>query len=118
MTPRYYPKKIWLATLGLALALICLGYQGAIGREINWGLVVPLLLIYSVIVIKFAAPDVPWAQVLLCCASVLLVNCVADWINWPPGYLIADLIVEIALVFGFGAHWVRCKYIPFWANRW
>jgi len=115
--PRYYPIRIQIGTLGIAAALVYLSYRGMNGQSVTWGLVVPCLIVYALLVSKWAAPEIPWREMLACCILVLLIHYVADWIDWPPGYLVADKIVEMVLILGFGASWVRRKYLPWCANR-
>lgn len=116
--PSFYSRRIAYGTALLWAAVACLGYFTVKGKEVPWNLAVTLLIIGAVLVTKWAATDIHWAQVGLCCLVILGVHFVGAHFTWAPAYLIADKLIEAICILGFGTYWVKRGYLPKSANRW
>ena len=117
--PRFSPIRIRIATLLIAATMVYLGYRAINGDSSLLRYAFPILLCVCLIGMKFAAPKIPWLQLILAMGPVFIINLIFYFLSGslPPIALIADKIIMFVCVFGFGASWVRNGYIPAAANR-
>ena len=111
-------NKIAIGTILLCLVVAGIGFCSLIGKDVPWHLVVPALIIGATLVTKWAAPSIPWLQTAACCFVILMVHIAAELTEWLPAVVMADKVIEVSCVLGFGAYWVKRGYIPRWANQW
>jgi hypothetical protein len=79
---------------------------------------IPVLLIITMIGQRFAAPAIPWMQLVLLCFIILGVHLLVELIHSAPIFLLVDYVLEGLCVYGFGHSWVKKGYIPHEANHW
>ena len=120
--PEYYPMRIQIGTLGLVFASTILLYL-AIFQNANWiyHWMIQILIVLGLLTIKWAAPDLPWTQVMACAGAILFIHAIGHYLAVhvaAPFAFAADHAVEMVCVLIFGRNWVIRCYVPGWANKW
>jgi len=122
ISSKFSPQRIRVATLAVALTCIYLGYQALNGNPRILSYAFPILLGVCLIGMKWAAPRIPWLQLLAALFVVFTVDAFFGWLGHataiPVIVLAADKVIEAFCVLGFGAYWVTKGYIPLAANKW
>lgn len=117
----YQPFYIQLFTLLVLVSLFFTPLVFSFDYQFifEWGLTIVFSLFP--IALKLAAPRIPFWQAIACSFIVVILNYLSgvmlsggSFILW---YLLSKAI-QIVCVSGFGFYWVRCNYIPSWANKW
>lgn len=103
-----------LPVLGIAL------YFLNTGKDIfHW--LFPTMLGVALVGMKFAAPRIPWFQLLLALGAVFVTSSVLDVLALKVSLLfffVGNVVIPIVCVLGFGRYWVSRGYIPRWSNWW
>jgi len=79
-------------------------------------IMLPILFVEALLTMKWAAPLIPWKQAIMASVTVLLIHFIAE--HFVPVLLVAEKIIELVCVAGFGAKWLRQGFIPVEANKW
>ncbi|WP_262964292.1 hypothetical protein [Methylobacter psychrophilus] len=116
--PPFYPVVILLTTLAvLATAAGGSIYSlAAAGGVSLYKYLFQVLLLIVLVGLKLAAPKLPWFQCALAVSVVFVIHVVAEHVQ--PLILIAEKVIEVVCVAGFGVFWVKKGYIPKESNRW
>jgi len=114
--------RIQIGTLGLIFSSSVLLYF-AMFYKADWiyQWMIQLLIVLGLLTIKWAAPDLPWAQVVACAATILVIHAIGHYLAIHvavPFIFVADHAIEMLCVLLFGRRWVNKCYIPGWANKW
>jgi len=116
----YHPVRIQLGSALLGISAALLVAYAMVSKQ-HWILerLIELLLLESLLVMKWGAPAIPWKQIGACILAVwvlhVVFHCLGEHVS-ALLYLAADHVIDFVCVFGFGRHWVKCGYIPLSAN--
>ncbi|WP_153065928.1 hypothetical protein [Xanthomonas campestris] len=115
--PLFFRKRIAIGTAVLALFVAAIAWRSMSTGSTFPSAVAPTLLVAAMLVVKWAAPRIPWIEIALCAALILVVHTVAHLSQWIPATWLADKVIELFCLLGFGAYWVAKGYIPASANQ-
>lgn len=113
--PPFNPRAIQLTTgaLGIVIAITAI-YS-------IYGLLPYFIALVIAIGMKYAAPKIPFVEIVVCVATSLLGMEFFDYlfVTQSPIFLIVGNLVSPAIcVMGFGYRWVKKGWLPEYANRW
>lgn len=117
ITGRFSPVRIMVGTLLMMLTAVVFGSWALATASVRpYQFMIPVLMIEALLVIKWAAPDLPSKQLAFAVGLILIIQFLSDQI--PILNPLFDKLIQLMCVAGFGASWVRRGYIPKSANRW
>jgi hypothetical protein len=115
--PPFRPIAVLLTTLAILLTTAGFAFHSLMGGGTSsFEYLLPTLFVIALIGMKLAAPRIPWPQLALLVVAVFGIHLLAE--HLLPLMLIAEKLIEIVCVLGFGAYWVAKGYIPRESNRW
>jgi hypothetical protein len=114
---RYSANRKAIGIVFICLSVAALGYASLIGWPVPWSFVMVILWLAAVLVIKWVAPAIPWKEIFLCFMAILFIQFGFEYIGWALA-LATEKFIEFVCVAVFGAHWVKCGYIPQPTNHW
>lgn len=115
--PSFRPIIVFLTTLAILLTAAGFAFHSLLGGGTSsFEYLLPTLFVIVLIGMKLSAPRIPRLQLALLVGVVFGIHLLAE--HLLPLMLVAEKLIEIVCVLGFGAYWVVKGYIPRESNRW
>lgn len=116
--PIFFPIRIkrGMALLSLLTSFLAYNFSSEIWLRSAF---IPLLIVASLLVIKWAAPKLPLIEISKCAATLICIHFVTHYLMENVSILfhfIGDLFIEFVCVYLFGRYWEQRCYVPSWAN--